>query len=272
MIRVENLDKQFDGRAVLTDVSLEIFEGETLAIIGRSGSGKSVLMKHIIGLMQPDRGRVTVDGTDINRISYSELRNVRRQFGVLFQGGALFDSMSAYDNVAFPLKTFTNKSDAEIDREVRVCLEMVELPDVGEKMPAELSGGMKKRVALARAVSLRPRYILYDEPTSGLDPETSNTIDVLIKGLADQLNVTSIVITHDMHSVLNIADRAAFIYRGRMHWVGTMEELHGSDDRTLGDFVRANEYQIGRTNGRPAAADDGETGKADAGMTKPENM
>jgi phospholipid/cholesterol/gamma-HCH transport system ATP-binding protein len=172
---------------------------------------------------------------------------------------------------------------------------MVELPDVGDKMPAELSGGMKKRVALARAVSLRPRYILYDEPTSGLDPETSNTIDVLIKGLADQLNVTSIVITHDMHSVLNIADRAAFIYKGRMHWVGTLEELHRSDDRTLGDFVRANEYQIGGANGRspagshagpelsarervepaddagPALSERKSAEPADDGMTKPEN-
>ena len=133
----------------------------------------------------------------------------------------------------------------EIQKEVQTCLEMVELVGVGSKMPAELSGGMKKRVALARAVALKPRYILYDEPTSGLDPETSNTIDVLIKGLADQLNVTSIVITHDMHSVLSIADRAAFIHAGRMHWVGSIQELHSSEDQVLNDFVKANEYQIG---------------------------
>jgi len=245
MICVENVDKSFDGKQILFDVSLEILEGETLAIIGRSGSGKSVLMKHIIGLLQPDRGRVTVDGIDINRITYGELRKVRREFGVLFQGGALFDSMNAFENVAFPLRTFTNMLESEVEAEVRTCLEMVELPDVGPKLPAELSGGMKKRVALARAISLRPRYILYDEPTSGLDPETSNTIDVLIKGLADQLNVTSIVITHDMHSVLSIADRAALIYRGRMHWVGTLPELHTSSDQILCDFVKANEYQIG---------------------------
>ena len=246
MIRVEHLHKQFDEKLVLIDVSLEIFEGETLAIIGRSGSGKSVLMKHIIGLMQPDKGRVSVDGVDINEISYTDLRRVRQQFGVLFQGGALFDSLNAFENVAFPLRTFTSMTDTEIAQEVGICLDMVELPDVGDKMPAELSGGMKKRVALARAVSLRPRYILYDEPTSGLDPETSNTIDVLIKGLADHLNVTSIVITHDMHSVLAIADRAAFIYQGRMHWVGSIDELHSSEDQVLCDFVRANEYQIGR--------------------------
>jgi len=245
MITIESINKRFGDKHVLVDVSLEIFEGETLAIIGRSGSGKTVLMKHIIGLMQPESGRVTVDGTDINRISYTELRRVRRQFGVLFQGGALFDSLSAFENVAFPLRTFTSMDEREIEKEVHICLEMVDLVDVGSKMPAELSGGMKKRVALARAVALKPRYILYDEPTSGLDPETSNTIDELIKGLTDQLNVTSIVITHDMHSVLSIADRAALIYMGRMHWVGSIQELHSSDDQILNDFVKANEYQIG---------------------------
>lgn len=245
MITIESINKRFGDKHVLVDVSLEIFEGETLAIIGRSGSGKTVLMKHIIGLMQPESGRVTVDGTDINRISYKELRRVRRQFGVLFQGGALFDSLSAFENVAFPLRTFTSMDEREIIKEVHICLEMVDLVDVGSKMPAELSGGMKKRVALARAVALKPRYILYDEPTSGLDPETSNTIDELIKGLTDQLNVTSIVITHDMHSVLSIADRAALIYMGRIHWVGSIQELHSSDDQILNDFVKANEYQIG---------------------------
>lgn len=246
MIRLENIYKKFERKEVLIDVSLEIYEGETLAIIGRSGSGKSVLMKHIIGLLKPDQGRVSVDGIDINNISYSELRRVRQQFGVLFQGGALFDSLSAFENVAFPLRTFTTMGEDEIENEVHICLEMVELHDVGSQMPAELSGGMKKRVALARAIALRPRYILYDEPTSGLDPETSNTIDVLIKGLADQLTVTSIVITHDMHSVLSIADRAAFIHAGRIHWVGTLQELHTCQDKVLCDFVKANEYQIGR--------------------------
>jgi len=165
---------------------------------------------------------------------------------VLFQGGALFDSMNSFENVAFPLRTFTNKSEADITAEVQECLTMVQLADVGAKMPAELSGGMQKRVALARAIALRPRYILYDEPTSGLDPETSNTIDDLIKSLAVQLNVTSIVVTHDMHSVLSIADRAAFIHQGHMHWVGTIDDLHASTDKVLCDFVKANEYQIGR--------------------------
>ncbi len=247
MIQVEHIDKSFAEKTVLRDVSLEITEGETLAIIGRSGSGKSVLMKHIIGLLKPDRGRVLVDGTDINQISYRELRQVRRQFGVLFQGGALFDSMNAFENVAFPLRTFTNDTDAEIRKEVEHCLDVVHLSGVGPKKPSELSGGMKKRVALARAISLRPRYIIYDEPTSGLDPETSNTINDLIKNLADQLNVTSIVISHDMHSVLKIADRAAFLHATRIHWVGTIAEMHRSDDATLRAFVKANEYAIGES-------------------------
>lgn len=251
MIRVENLSKSFEGRPVLKNVSVEIPEGQTMAIIGRSGSGKSVLMKHIIGLLRPDGGRVIVDGVDINRITYGELRRVRRQFGVLFQGGALFDSMDSFENVAFPLRTFTDMTDAEIRTEVESCLAMVELPDVGLKMPSELSGGMRKRVALARAVALRPRYIIYDEPTSGLDPETSNTIDVLIRDLSQRLKVTSIVVTHDMHSVLAIADRAAFIYEGRMHWVGTIDELHASGDATLRAFVKANEYQIGAPDAGP---------------------
>jgi len=245
MISVTNLHKSFGGKEVLRGINLDILEGETLAIIGRSGSGKSVLMKHIIGLLQPDSGKVTVDGVDINSISYADLRSIRQHFGVLFQGGALFDSMNSFENVAFPLRTFTSMTEVEIQKVVLECLGMVELPEVGAKMPSELSGGMQKRVALARAVALKPRYILYDEPTSGLDPETSNTIDDLIQNLADQLNVTSIVVTHDMHSVLNIADKAAFVHEGKMHWTGTIQDLHKSEDQVLRSFVKANEYLIG---------------------------
>ena len=254
MIEAKNLYKSFGERDVLHDVNVQIHDGETFAIIGRSGSGKSVLMKHLIGLLEPDRGSVLIDGTNINQLRYAELRNVRQQFGVLFQSGALFDSMSAFENVAFPLRTFTDKGDAEIRNEVEECLNMVELPNVREQMPSELSGGMKKRVALARAIALRPRYIFYDEPNTGLDPETSNTIDALIKGLAERLNVTSVVVTHDMHSVLTIADRAAFIHNGTIHWVGTVDELHRSDDRILLDFVKANEYQIGYPSANPVSS------------------
>lgn len=245
MIQIEHLYKSFDEKPVLRDISLEIRDGETLAIIGRSGSGKSVLMKHVIGLLTPTSGRVLVDDLDINEISYRRLQKVRQQFGVLFQGGALFDSMDAFENIAFPLRTFTDMSDEAIQQEVDECLRLVELPDVGPKKPAELSGGMQKRVALARAIALKPRYIIYDEPTSGLDPETSNSIDELIRALTDEMNVTSIVVTHDMHSVLSIADRAALLHHGRLHWVGTIDELHRSDDEVLCAFVKANEYQIG---------------------------
>ena len=245
MIQVEHLYKNFSGKPVLEDVSLTIQDGETMAIIGRSGSGKSVLMKHMIGLITPDRGRILVDGTDLDELPYRELRKVRRQFGVLFQGGALFDSMSAFDNVAFPLRTLTSRPDEEVHERAQKCLDLVQLSDIGNKRPPELSGGMQKRVALARAIALQPRYIFYDEPTSGLDPETSNTINELIHALAEHLNVTSIVVTHDMHSVLDIADRAAFLHENRLRWTGTIEEMHQSDDETLISFVRANEYQIG---------------------------
>lgn len=245
MIKIEGLTKRFDGKVVLRNASLDIVEGETLAIIGRSGSGKSVLMKHIIGLLQPDEGTVLVDGVDVHRISYRKLRDVRRQFGVLFQGGALFDSMNAFENVAFPLRTFLSLPEKEVRERAQRCLDLVQLQDIGAKRPSELSGGMQKRVALARAISLAPRYIIYDEPTSGLDPETSNAIDDLIKSLDEELNVTSIVITHDMHSVLSIADRAAFVHEGEIRWIGTVNEIHECVDPVLCQFVRANEYQIG---------------------------
>ncbi len=251
MIEVQNLHKSFGSLEVLREISFRIQEGETFAIIGRSGSGKSVLMKHLIGLHTPDEGRVLIDDIDINALSYNELREVRRRFGVLFQGGALFDSMSAFENVAFPLRNFSEKESDEIDAHVQRCLEMVELPEVRDQKPAELSGGMKKRVALARAIAMEPEYILYDEPTSGLDPDTSNTINELISGLADQLNVTSVVVTHDMHSVLEISDRALFLHDTRAHWLGTVEELHESDDSTLLSFVKASEYQIGPSASQP---------------------
>lgn len=245
MIEVRNLTKRFGDKTVLHDVSLTIHEGETFAIIGRSGSGKSVLMKHIIGLLKPEAGEVWVDGVDINQIPYGDLRELRRNFGVLFQGGALFDSMSAFDNIAFPLRMLTKTPESEIQERVTRCLEMVQLPDAGAKFPSELSGGMQKRVALARAISLQPAYIFYDEPNSGLDPQTSNTIDGLISDLASQLNITSIVVTHDMRSVLAIADRLGFIHEGRLHWTGDVEALHHATDQILLDFVKANEYQIG---------------------------
>lgn len=245
MIQVEHLHKSFGDLDVLADVNLEIEDGETLAIIGRSGSGKSVLMKHLIGLLTPDEGRVLVDGVDIGAIPYEELRRVRQRFGVLFQGGALFDSMTSFENIAFPLEYFTELEKEAIRSRVQECLDLVRLSDVGPKKPSELSGGMRKRVALARAIALEPQYILYDEPTSGLDPETSNTIDELISRLSDELSVTSVVVTHDMHSVFSIADRAAFLYESSLHWVGPVEKIHSQPDPVLDAFVKANEYHVG---------------------------
>ena len=245
MITVRDLHKSFGGAPVLRGVDLDVPEGEVTCIIGRSGSGKSVLLRHLIRLLKPDRGRVVVDGAPLDELSYAELRQIRRRFGVLFQGGALFDSMSARANVEFPLQTFTDLSRAEVRDRADECLRLVELPDAGRKMPAELSGGQQKRVALARAIAIEPKYILYDEPTSGLDPETSNTIDDLIERLGSTMGTTSVVVTHDMHSVLAIADRIAFVHDGQIPWTGTVDDLHRATDPTLLAFVRANEYKIG---------------------------
>ena len=247
MIRIENLYKSFGGLSVLEDVSLDIHEGETLAIIGHSGSGKSVLMKHIVGLLDPDAGRVLVDDIDICSVPYAKLREVRKRFGVLFQGGALFDSMTSFENVAFPLRFFSDLDEPAVHDRVDECLTLVRMPDVGPKKPAELSGGMRKRVALARAIALEPRYILYDEPTSGLDPETSTTIDELIDDLAEEMNITSVVVTHDMHSVLTVADRVALLYNKTLHWVGTVDAIHDREDEVLDAFVTASEYHVGRS-------------------------
>ena len=246
MIEVQGLEKSFGGVPVLRGVSMEIPDAQTYCLIGRSGSGKSVILKHLVGLITPDAGRVIVDGAPLDDLTYSELRRVRRKFGVLFQGGALFDSMSAIENVEFPLQTFTDLNRKEARRRALECLELVELPGVGKKAPGELSGGQQKRVALARAIAIEPAYILYDEPTSGLDPETSQTIDGLIDRLGRELGTTSVVISHDMHSVLRIADRVGFLHQGRLHWSGTVAELHAATDPTLLGFVRASEYQIGR--------------------------
>lgn len=252
MIEVKNVSKSFDSLQVLEDVSLDIHDGEKIAIIGRSGSGKSVLMKHFVGLLWPDEGEVFVDGTNLSDVPYTELREIRRRFGVLFQGGALFDSMSTFGNIAFPLRYFSSLTDAELEARVQECLDLVRLSDVGSKNPSELSGGMRKRVALARAIAMEPEYILYDEPTSGLDPETSNTINALINQLADELNVTSVVITHDMHSVLEVADRVAFLHDRHLEWVGSVKELHECTNPNLNSFVKASEYFIGDPSASPS--------------------
>ena len=245
MIEVRNLYKSFTGKTVLHDVSVVIDDAQTFVIMGQSGSGKTVLLKNIIGLLTPDSGHVIVDGVDTSTLSYRGIRTLRESFGVLFQGGALFDSMSSYDNVAFPLRMIKSMPEKEIRDRVMRCLELVHLPDAASKMTSELSGGMRKRVALARAIALEPKYIFYDEPTSGLDPKTANAINDLIKDLDERLGVTGIVITHDMHSCLAIADGIAFIHQGRIHWSGNVDDLHRATDEILLDFVKGSEYQIG---------------------------
>jgi len=239
MIRIENLHKSFGENHVLRGVSLVIPKGKTFAIIGRSGCGKSVLLKHIVGLLKPDSGFVEVEGQNINDLSKKELYEVRKKFGFLFQGAALFDSMTVAENVALPLVEneygFTEK---EIEKSVAEKLELVGLPGIQNLKPAELSGGMKKRVGLARALITEPEYILYDEPTTGLDPIMSDSIDALIKKLADALKVTSIVVTHDMFSVKNVADKIAMMHEGKIYFVGTPREIMSSEDKIINEFIQ----------------------------------
>ncbi len=244
MIEVQNLTKSFGDNLVWEDVSFSIDNGETTAVIGKSGTGKSVLLKHMNALMYPDSGSIKIDGECLFELSYSELRKTRQQFGILFQGGALFDSISTFENVAFPLRYFTNMKEDEIEHEVNEALGMVNLEAAGKKSTAELSGGMRKRVGLARAIILKPRYLLYDEPTSGLDPETSDEINDLILEMANTLDITSVVITHDMHSVLRIAEKVVFIDEQKLSWFGTLAEMKESDHPPLVDFITASEYQI----------------------------
>lgn len=244
MIEIKNLTKSFGDLIVWKDVSLTIKEGETTAIIGRSGCGKSVLLKHINALLYPDEGSVLIDGANIFEQDYVSQRILRQKFGILFQGSALFDSINTFENIAFPLRYFTTMSESEIKDTVMNALEQVNLEDVHDKETAELSGGMRKRVGLARAIILEPEYIMYDEPTSGLDPQTSDEINKLIISMGDSLGVTSIVITHDMHSVLDVADKVAFLDDKKLSWHGTVEEMRVSDHKALNRFVKASEYQI----------------------------
>lgn len=244
MIKIENLTKSFGDNLVWENVSFNIEESEITAIVGKSGTGKSVLMKHLNALMYPDHGEVYIDGANVFDLSYVELRRIRQKFGVLFQSAALFDSISAFENVAFPLRHFTALSDSEIQKRVDECLDLVNLNDIGDKSTAELSGGMRKRVGLARAVVLEPEYLLYDEPTSGLDPETSNEINELIMQMEENLSITSVVITHDMHSVLEIADYVVFLDDQKLEWFGTIEEMKTSDNERLSRFIRASAYSI----------------------------
>lgn len=243
-IQIRELTKHFGEKLIWQDVSFDINEGETLAVIGQSGCGKSVLLKHLNALLQPDSGQVLIDGKNIFELKYVQLRKLRQRFGLLFQGAALFDSINCFENVAFPLRYFTDFSEERIRKEVHEAFKRVQLSGIDELSTAELSGGMRKRVGLARAIILRPDFLLYDEPTSGLDPVFSDEINDLINTLADSLEITSIVITHDMHSVLRIADKVAFLNDQKLWWYGDIDAMRQSDDQALNRFTRASEYQI----------------------------
>jgi phospholipid/cholesterol/gamma-HCH transport system ATP-binding protein len=242
MIEIKNLHKSFGKNNVLRGVNLNIETGETIVIIGKSGCGKSVLLKHIVGLIMPDSGFIKVEDQTVNELDIKDLYKLRKKFGFLFQGAALFDSMTVEENISLALvESDSNFSSAETSKLVSEKLEMVGLPGTEKLKPAELSGGMKKRVGLARALIANPDYILYDEPTTGLDPIMADSIDRLIKELTERLNVTSVVVTHDMYSVKNVANKVAMMNDGKIHFVGSQEELINSDDPVIREFIKRTE-------------------------------
>lgn len=241
-IRFIDLHKSFDDKRVLCGVNLEVGRGQTIVVLGGSGSGKSVLIRHAIGLHKPDSGKVWVDETEITGCDEEELIATRKKVGMLFQAGALFDSMTVYENVSFALREHMDWSEDRIKERVDEVLQLVELEGVEELMPSDLSGGMRKRVALARAIAMAPRAILYDEPTTGLDPITSNAINRLIRNLQGRLGVTSIVVTHDIHSAFTVGDRIAFLHEGKIHFDGTVAEAKDSGEPLLRNFLQGGGY------------------------------
>lgn len=244
LIEVRGLRQTFGGQEILRGVDLDIPRGKTLVLLGQSGGGKSVFLRHLIGLLKPIAGSIRVEGEEIAGLDERELEQVRRKIGMLFQDGALFDSMTVFENVSFPLRERGLRDETEIRRKVREALELVALSGQESKMPANLSGGMRKRAALARVIISEPSCILYDEPTAGLDPIVSDTINRLIRRLQSHLHVTSIVVTHDMISTNHIADRVALLRSGRIHFEGTLGELHGSQDPVIRDFIEGRSHEI----------------------------
>ncbi|NNF27987.1 MAG: ABC transporter ATP-binding protein [Gemmatimonadetes bacterium] len=236
-IELVNIHKAFGEKKVLQGFSLTIDSGQTMSVIGASGSGKSVTLKHIIGLLRPDVGEVWVDGENIARLDQASVYRIRRKVGFVFQFAALFDSMTIAQNVAMGLERMETYSDAEIRDRVESCLERVDLPGYGDRMPSQLSGGQRKRVGFARAIATEPDYILYDEPTTGLDPITKAVIDELIMRMADELGVTGVVITHDMDSAFKISDRIAMLHEGRNRIEGTPDEIQATEDPVVKGFI-----------------------------------
>ena len=239
MIEVKNVKKSFDDKTVLHNIDAKFYDGQTNLIIGQSGSGKTVLMKSIVGLVRPEEGQILFDGRDIMDMKTPQMKEVRKEIGMLFQGSALFDYETVLGNVMFPLVMFTNMSQAEMKERAQFCLERVNLKGADKKYPSELSGGMQKRVAIARAIALNPKYLFCDEPNSGLDPKTSILIDELLSDITHEYNITTIINTHDMNSVLGIGENIIFINKGHKDWVGNKDQIYTSDNKALNDFVFA---------------------------------
>jgi phospholipid/cholesterol/gamma-HCH transport system ATP-binding protein len=248
MVAVRSLAKRIGRQEILRGVDLEVWTGETLAIIGRSGGGKSVLLKHIVGLMEPDAGEIWIQGENIIGMNERQLGAIRTKVGILFQGGALFDSMTVGENIAFPLREAGERDPKVLRSRVREMLEVMEMEGEEDKMPVSLSGGMKKRVGLARSIVRRPSCVLYDEPTSGLDPVVADSINRLIRRLQQRFGMTSIVVTHDMKSAFDVANRIAYLHQGRIYFDGTTAELQKSTDPLIQDFL------LGRSEHRAAAS------------------
>lgn len=242
MIEVKNVNKSFGDNHVLKDVSATFEAGKNNLVIGASGSGKTTLTKCIVGLHTPNSGEILYDGKDFLQMNLDEKKQIRTEIGFLFQGGALFDSMSVEDNVMFPLRMFNRDSYKEMRKRVDFCLNRVNLPDTHKLFPSELSGGMKKRVGIARAIAMNPKYLFCDEPNSGLDPQTSIVIDQLISEITHENNITTVVITHDMNSVLEIGEKVIFIYKGEKWWEGDRNQILNTDNKEITDFVYASDF------------------------------
>jgi phospholipid/cholesterol/gamma-HCH transport system ATP-binding protein len=241
MIEARNINKSFGDNQVLKDLSVEFFQGTTNLIIGQSGSGKTVLMKCLVGLYEIDDGEIFYNERDFSKLSFKQRREIRKEIGMLFQGGALFDYLNVEENVMFPLKMFSDMTPQERLTRVNFCLSRVNLENANQLMPSELSGGMMKRVAIARAIALNPKYLFCDEPNSGLDPHTANVIDNLISEITKEFNITTVINTHDMNSVVEIGDKIVFIFDGQLWWKGSNKEILNTENKELNDFVFASE-------------------------------
>lgn len=241
MIEVKNVNKYFDGgtRQILHNISANFYEGKTNLIIGQSGSGKTVLVKNIVGLFTPESGEILYDGRDITKMNRTEMKVLRKEIGMLFQGSALFDSETVMGNVIFPLRMFSGMSPEEQRERAQFCIDRVNLTGSEDKFPAELSGGMQKRAAIARAIALNPKYLFCDEPNSGLDPKTSIVIDDLLSDITHEYGITTIINTHDMNSVMGIGENIVFINKGHVGWIGNKDEIYNVDNQALNDFVYA---------------------------------